>query len=404
MVDTMISVEDALHRIVSAMTVMPSEVIDLSDCADRVLAEDVAARLTQPPFDISAMDGYAVHASDVARAPVTLTQVGEVAAGGAFDGDIPRGSCVRIFTGGRVPDVVDTVVMQENVTARDDQITINKQAVPCQNVRNAGTDFVDGEVAIKAGKRLTPRDISLLAAMNVPSVTVSRRPKVALLATGDELVRPGDRVGPNQIIGSNSYGLAAFVRAWGGEPIDIGIAKDTEKDLLRIAGGAKGCDFLVSLGGASVGDHDLIQKVLVKDGLVVDFWKIAMKPGKPLIFGKFGEMPMMGLPGNPVSALVCAFLYLKPALAAMTGRTNPEGANVAQLVNLGQSLKANGPRQDHMRARLETGGDGEIIATPFSQQDSSQLLNLAKADCLIIREPNAPATAEGARVRVILLE
>jgi molybdopterin molybdotransferase len=404
MVDTMISVEEALTRIVGAMNLLPSEVISLGDCDGRVLAEDVEARLTQPPFDISAMDGYAVHGADVGAALTTLTQIGEVAAGGAFETDIPRGSCVRIFTGGRVPDSVDTVIMQENVEAKDDQITILKAATPRQNVRDAGTDFRAGEVTLHTGKRLNARDISLLAAMNVPSVAVARKPKVAILATGDELVRPGDPLGPNQIVGSNSYGLAAFVRKWGGEPVDIGIAKDTEEDLLRIAGGTKGCDFLVTLGGASVGDHDLIQKVLAKDGLEVEFWKIAMKPGKPLIFGSYGAMPMIGLPGNPVSALVCAFLYLKPALLAMQGLKGAKTVNVLQSAILAQDLKANGPRQDHMRARIEPNSDGEAVAHPFSQQDSSQLLNFANADCLIVRPPNAVAASKGERVQIIRLD
>ncbi len=399
----MISVEEALSRILSAMPLMPTEVVSLLDAHGRVLAEDVPARLTQPPFDISAMDGYAVRQADVTSAPTVLDQIGEVPAGNAFKGRVEAGETVRIFTGGRMPDGADCVVIQENTDVDGRNITINKNAEPRQNVRDAGTDFSKGEVVLKAGSRLGPRYIGLLAAMNVPSVSVAQKPKVAILSTGDELARPGDPIGENQIVSSNSFGLSAQIKAWGGEPIDLGIAPDDEEELLRRAQAAKRADMLITSGGASVGDHDLIQKVLSKDGLEVNFWKIAMKPGKPLIFGSFDGRPMIGLPGNPVSALVCAQLYLKPALAAMQGNTDAKNANTHHSVPCGSDLRPNGPRQDHIRARLSRSDDGEAVATPFSQQDSSQLKNLANADCLIVRKPNAGPVAKGERVSIIPL-
>jgi len=398
-----ISVEEALSRILSAMPIMSAEVVSLVDAHGRVLAEDVSARLTQPPFDISAMDGYAVRQADVTSAPTVLERIGEVPAGSAFEGSVEAGQTVRIFTGGRMPDGADCVVIQENTEVAGANITINKKAEPRQNVRDAGTDFAVGEVAITAGSRLGPRNVALLAAMNVPSVSVAQKPKVAILSSGDELARPGDPIGENQIVSSNSFGLAAQIKAWGGEPVDLGIAPDNENELRKRAQAAKSADMLITSGGASVGDHDLIQKVLTKDGLKVDFWKIAMKPGKPLIFGSFDGRPMIGLPGNPVSALVCAQLYLKPALAAMQGNREAVNANTTHRVPCATDLRSNGPRQDHIRARLTNGDNGETVATPFSQQDSSQLKNLANADCLIVRKPDAEAVAEGDQVTIISL-
>lgn len=398
----MISVEEALSRIVEAMPKLGRESVPLRQAFGRFLASDVAAQLTQPPFDISAMDGYAVHGSDVETASVTLTQIGEVAAGGDFDADIPRGSCVRIFTGGRMPKSVDTVVIQENVGADGDQITINKAAKLHQNVRDAGSDFSKGDTLLKTGLRLSERDVALAAAMNVPELEVAKRPRVAILATGNELALPGATLGPNQIIASNTFGLAAMVEAWGGEPIDLGIALDTAEDLRARAAPAKQADLFITIGGASVGDHDLIQKVLVKDGLDVNFWRISQKPGKPLISGTFGDVPMIGLPGNPVSALFCAQMYLKPALYAMQGANDPKRANKVMTVALGAPLRENGPRQDHIRALLEKDESGALIAIPTSTQDSGQLAIMARADCLIVRPPNCPASAHGAAVEVIV--
>jgi molybdopterin molybdotransferase len=398
----MISVEDALARITGAMPILASETIGLEDASGRFLAEDITARRTQPPFDVSAMDGYAVRSEDAAKAPFTLTQIGEVPAGSAFEGDVKPGTTVRIFTGGRVPDGSDCVIMQEQATVEGDRITFSEAKDAGNNIRDAGADFREGDIGLKAGRRMTPQDAAFLAAMNIPWLQAARRPRVAILATGDELVRPGEEVGPNQILSSNNYGIAAMIRSWGGEPMDLGIAIDTEDDHRRAIAGAKGADILVTLGGASVGDHDLVQKVLTDDGMILDFWKIAMKPGKPLIFGDWNGMPVMGVPGNPVSALVCALLYLKPALYAMQGHDNPAEAHQTIDVTLGADLKENGPRQDHMRARLESKG-GVLTAFPFSSQDSARLSVLSAADCLIVRKPHASAAAKGEAVRVIHL-
>lgn len=398
----MISVEDALQRITGAMAQLSSETVGLENALGRFLAEDIVSRRTQPPFDISAMDGYAVRSQDAKDAPFTLTQIGEVPAGGAFHDEIPSGKTVRIFTGGRVPADTDCVIMQEQTTVSGDQITFSEAKEAGNNIRGAGGDFREGDLGLKAGKRLNPQDISLLAAMDIPWFQVARKPRIAILATGDELVRPGEPVGPNQILSSNNYGVGAMVRAWGGEPLDLGIAKDTEQDLRLALQGAKGVDALVTLGGASVGDHDLVQKVLTTDGFELNFWKIAMKPGKPLIFGNWDGMPVIGVPGNPVSALVCTILYLKPALFAMQGHTTPTEANRTIPVTLGQSVAANGPRQDHMRARLESIG-GTLTAYPFSSQDSARLSVLSSADCLIVRRPHAEESPAGAIVRAIPL-
>lgn len=398
----MISVEDALTRITGAMPKLPSETVGLENALGRFLAEDIISRRTQPPFDISAMDGYAVRSEDAREAPFTLTQIGEVPAGGAFHDEVPRGKTVRIFTGGRVPEDTDCVIMQEQASVSGDEVTFSDAKEAGNNIRQAGSDFCEGDVGIKAGARLTAQDISLLAAMNIPWLQVARRPKIAILATGDELVRPGEPIGPNQILSSNNYGVAAMVRAWGGTPLDLGIAKDTDEDLRAALQSAKDADALVTLGGASVGDHDLVQKVLTEDGFSLDFWKIAMKPGKPLIFGDWDGMPVIGVPGNPVSALVCALLYLKPALFAMQGHTAPTGANQTVPVTLGAALAANGFRQDHMRARLET-IDGVLTAFPFSSQDSARLSILSAADCLIVRKPDEPASKKGDAARAILL-
>lgn len=398
----MISVEDALQRITGAMPKLPSETVGLENALGRFLAEDIISRRTQPPFDISAMDGYAVRSEDAKEAPFTLTQIGEVPAGGAFHDDIPPGRTVRIFTGGRLPTDTDCVIMQEQATVSGDEITFSEAKEAGNNIRNAGGDFREGDLGLKAGVRLTPQDISLLAAMNIPWLQVAHRPKIAILATGDELVRPGEPIGPNQILSSNNYGVAAMVRSWGGEPLDLGIAKDTEEDLRAALQSAKGADALVTLGGASVGDHDLVQKVLTEDGFELNFWKIAMKPGKPLIFGDWDGMPVIGVPGNPVSALVCAILYLKPALFAMQGHAAPTEANKTIPVTLGQPVASNGPRQDHMRARLAT-INGTLTAFPFSSQDSARLTVLSAADCLIIRKPHAEESSKGAIVQAIPL-
>lgn len=397
----MIPVEDARRRILSAFRAVGVEQIALADAFGRVLAEDVVARVTQPPVAVSAMDGYAVRHDDVATVPVRLNVIGEAPAGRAFAGQVETGQAVRIFTGGPVPVGADAIVIQEDTERDGDFVTVLQSATVGRFIRPAGLDFNVGETGLSAGRVLTSRDIGLAAAMNVPWLKVRRRPRVAVLSTGDELVNPGEPVGPSQIICSNGLSLAAFVRSAGGEPIELGIAPDDIDALASLAAGARGADILVTSGGASVGEHDLIQTALGRDGLKVDFWKVAMRPGKPLIFGHYGETPFLGLPGNPVSSLVCAVVFLGPILDALLGLERRDTA--APTAKLGADLGDNDRRQDYLRATLGRAEDGDLIATPFAKQDSSMLSRLAWADCLIVRPPHAPAARAGERVEIIPL-
>jgi molybdopterin molybdotransferase len=395
----MISVEEALARVMSAFSPMPAEQVALADALGRVLAEDVTARLTQPPVAVSTMDGYAVRARDVANAPVTLKVVGEAPAGKAYDGLLGPGEAVRIFTGGPVPEGADAIVIQENTEAQGDRVTVRDGAREGRFIRPAGLDFKEGEVELSAGRRLTARDIGLAAAMNVPWLKVRRRPRIAVLATGDELVEPGGPVGPTQIICSNSAALAAFVAAAGGEPIDLGIASDSSAALQAAANSARGADLLVTTGGISVGEHDLVQGALKEIGLEVDFWKVAMRPGKPLMFGRLDGLPVLAFPGNPVSALVCAIVYLRPATHAMLALADTDAPPATAL--LGADLGGNDERQDYLRARLSFDGNGSLVATPFNRQDSAMLSHFAHADCLVVRPPFAAPAKAGSRVEIV---
>ncbi len=395
----MISVEEARRRIIETVKVLPPEQVAVSQGLGRVLAEDVRAQLTQPPTAVSAMDGYAVQGADVATVPATLAVVGAVPAGGFYEPTLKPGEAVRIFTGAPLPTGADTIVIQEDTEATGGKVTVKEAARPGQFVRPAGLDFKAGDIGIRSGRRLTARDVGLAAAMNNPWLRVRRRPRVAILATGDEVVMPGTAVGRSQIICSNGLSLAATVEAAGGEPIDLGIAPDNRDALLAIAAGARGADLLVTTGGASVGEHDLVQAVLGEAGLQVDFWKIAMRPGKPLIFGQIGDVPMLGLPGNPVSTLVCATIFLLPALEKMQGLAASE--TPTRYATLAKPLPANDRRQDYLRATLAHGPDGALLATPFQKQDSSMLATLAHADCLVVRAPLAPPANAGDRVEIV---
>jgi molybdopterin molybdotransferase len=398
----MLSVEQAEQRIVAGMRLMPVEQVALPQALGRMLAEDVAARRTQPPTAVSAMDGYAVRAEDVAKLPAELKVVGYAPAGGSYAGTLRPGEAVRIFTGAPLPAGADTIVIQENAAAEGDRVrVVDGKAPRGRFVRPAGLDFKAGQTLLRAGRVLTPLDIGLAAAMNVPWLRVRRRPRVAILPTGDEVVMPGDPLGPNQIVSSNGLALAAYVAASGGEPVDLGIAPDDAATLKAMAAGARGADLLVTTGGASVGDHDLIRDVLGEAGLELDFWKIAMRPGKPLIFGRIDGTPILGLPGNPVSSMVCALIFLGPALRAMLGVAVPTVATAT--ATLGRDLAANDERQDYLRSALAR-RDGRTIATPFEKQDSSMFADLARADCLVVRPPFAPAAAAGASVPVIRLD
>ncbi len=398
----MISVEDARNNILKAIRPVSTETVPLAQASGRLLADDVVARRTQPPADMSAMDGYAVKASDVASVPVTLNVVGEAPAGGSYDKPVQPGEAVRIFTGGPVPNGTDCIVIQEDTEREEDQVTVLEAAEEGKFIRRAGIDFKEGETGLKSGKTLTPRDIGLLAAMNIPWVTVRRKPVIALLSTGDELVRPGEPVGPNQIISSNALLVAAMIEKAGGIAVDLGIALDNEQSLRQMAEGAKSADMLVTLGGASVGDHDLVQSVLGKDGLEIDFWRIAMRPGKPLMFGDLDGTPMLGMPGNPVSSMVCSYIFLYPAIDALHGRPGRTPSTLPAL--LSHDLKQNDRREDYMRARIIGEEDGKPVVELFSNQDSSLLSRLSAANCLVKRAPFAEALNKGEVVEMIPLD
>jgi molybdopterin molybdotransferase len=398
----MLSVEDARAQILATFAPLPAEVVSVERALGRVLAQDLTARVTQPPRDVSAMDGYAVRAGDVSHAPVTLQVVGEVPAGGDFDRPIQAGEAVRIFTGAPLPESADTIVIQENAARDGDQVTVQQAEPAGRWVRPAGLDFRAGSVGLSAGRKLSARDIGLAAAMNRPWLSVRRRPRVAVLATGNEVVLPGEELGASQIVSSNGYALSAFVEACGGEPLHLGVAPDTKDGLRRMLAGGAQADLLLTSGGVSVGEHDLVQDVLREMGADLGFWKIAMRPGKPLMLADLHGTPVLGLPGNPVSGLVCSTLFVRPAIERMLGRAAPAEPRLPALA--GRDLAANGPRQDYMRCTLSQDGDGNRIASPFDTQDSSMLSRLAQADGLLVRAPHAPALAAGGPVEVVPLD
>ena len=397
----MIPVREARDRILAALEATPAEWVGLERASGRVLALDAKARRTQPPADLSAMDGYAVRARDT-EGGEPLKLVGESAAGHGFSEAIRPGETVRIFTGAPLPEGADAILIQEDAEAAG-EIVHPKEAVTAGTyVRPAGLDFREGDDGMAAGQEIGPRNIGLLAAMNVPWVAVRRRPRIALLSTGDELVRPGETPGPNQIISSNALSVGALVEKAGGEAVDIGIALDRPDALAEAGARAAGCDMLVTLGGASVGDHDLVQDVLGGKGLDLDFWRIAMRPGKPLMFGRFGDIPLLGLPGNPVSALVCGVIFLRPAIRRMLGAEDlaPPLLRAA----LGRDLAANDRREDYLRSIAERGADGRVTVTPFGKQDSSMLSVMSRANALTVRAPHAEAAARGDMVDYIALD
>jgi molybdopterin molybdotransferase len=405
----LLAVDDALAAILKDANSLPGENVPLAEAAFRVLSQDLQALRTQPPFSASAMDGYAVRHIDLADIPVMLNIVGEAGAGHPFDGEITEGECIRIFTGAPVPDSADTIIIQENTEKPDDgskRINILQAAPKGSYIRNKGLDFTNGETLLKAGSMLDPTSLSLAAAMNHASVPVIRKPKVAIIATGDELLLPGSTVGPGQIIASNTYGVTALVQSAGGIALDLGIVRDTIEAHAAAFNIAiqLDADVLVTLGGASVGEHDLVQKVLLDMGAEIDFWRIAMRPGKPLMFGtlphKAGSMRFLGLPGNPVSSLVCSHLFLQPLIATLAERTH---ANLVETCILGQSLPGNDRRQDYLRAAISINADGQEVATAFEHQDSSMLSLMAQSDCLIIRPPFAKAAYEGDECEIVRL-
>lgn len=397
----MIPVEEARTRILAGIAATPAEVVPLAEAWGRVLARPVLSRLTQPPHDVSAMDGYALRAAD-ATLGATLAVVGAAPAGHPWAGTLGTGEALRLFTGSVVPDGADAILLQEDATRSGEAVTVNEAATQGRHIRRAGQDFAAGDVLIAPGKRLNARDIGLAAAGNNAWLTVHRRPRVAILATGDEIALPGDPIPPGGIVSSNSHALAALVRASGGEPVVLPIAPDDRAALMAAADWVHGMDLLLTSGGASVGEHDLVQEALGARGLVVDFWQIAMRPGKPLMHGRLGEVAMIGLPGNPVSSLVCAILFVVPALQKLSGL--PAAAPPTVMARLGAPLAANDRRADHLRATLSTDSDGTLIATAFPRQDSSMLRLMAQAGALILRAPHAPAVEAGAMVPVIPLD
>ncbi|MBX3570728.1 MAG: molybdopterin molybdotransferase MoeA [Mesorhizobium sp.] len=395
-------VSEALARLLDGAEPLLGETVTIDKAAWRVLAADIAALRTQPPFDASAMDGYAVRAADVASAPVRLKIIGEAPAGRGFKGQVGPGEAVRIFTGAPVPQGADAVLIQENTNAISPGLIEALEPVAAlRNIRRAGLDFRKDEPLLEAGRILDAAALSLAAAANHATLPVVRRPLVAILATGDELLPPGSETGPDQIIASNAYGVAAIVERTGGVPLDLGIVRDDRPAIdaaVRRAIDA-GADIIVTLGGASVGDHDLVREVLTSAGMSLDFWKIAMRPGKPLMFGRLGEVRVLGLPGNPVASLVCSHLFVAPLVARLAGR--PYAVDLREAV-LGVGMNENDQREDYVRARAEW-RDGHFVASPFPVQDSSMLRTLAEANILIVRPPFAPASPAGSPCRVVML-
>jgi len=398
-----ISVADALRRVLAHAEPLSPENVPLDDANGRVLARDLTALRTQPPADVSAMDGYAVRTADVADAPVYLKVIGEVAAGRPFAAAVGPGETVRIFTGGVIPAGADTVVVQESANREADRVEVLKPATKGRHIRKEGLDFRRGESLFARGHRLTARDLALLAGMNHPLVTLHRRPKIALFATGDELVPPGTEPVPGQIVYSNGFALAALARQEGAVVTDLGLVGDTMEATIVAIRRARDipADILVTTGGASVGDYDFVHKAFAAEGMDLSFWKVAMRPGRPLMHGRLGDMHILGLPGNPVSSYVCALLFLIPLIRRMSGRadlTIPVESAV-----LGCDLPANDEREDYLRASLRHGATGEV-ATPFPTQDSSMMVPLARADCIIIREPYAPPASAGSRCAIVKFE
>jgi molybdopterin molybdotransferase len=398
----LLPVAEALTRLLGDAAPLTSESVPLIEAAGRVLAEPVVALRTQPPFNASAMDGYAAHAADVASVPSRLSVIGMAPAGRGFDGKVGKLQAVRIFTGAPLPDGADTIVIQENV--RDlggGEIEITEPTPEWRNIRRVGLDFSQGDVLLEKGRLLDPAALSLAASANHPRLSVVKRPRVAIIATGDELLVPGSDLGPDQIISSNAYGVAAAAQSVGALALDLGIAADRKEAIAALVKKAveQGADVIVTLGGASVGDHDLIHDVLTGEGMRLDFWKIAMRPGKPLMFGRLGRTRCIGLPGNPVASLVCSQLFLKPLLARLGGRGFQQDMRQARLE---AAMPANDLRQDYVRAVVREEA-GTLVATPFGIQDSSMLRMLADANGLIVREPFAPAAAAGAACRVLML-
>jgi molybdopterin molybdotransferase len=398
----LLPVSEALSKVLEGVAPVAPETVPLIDAAGRVLAADLAAAWDQPPFNASAMDGYAVLSSDVAKLPATLAVIGEAAAGRPWAGRIRHGAAVRIFTGAQVPEGADAIVIQENTERRGDELFVKNGRPDPAHIRCRGGDFKAGAMLLKAGAKLNARDILLAAAAGHAALPVRKKPAVAILATGDELVEPGQAPGPGQIVSSNPYGLLPMIRNWGGEALLLGIARDTREALAEKIEAASGADVLVTIGGASVGEHDLVAPALEGAGTEIGFWKIAMRPGKPMMFGRRGLQRVLGLPGNPVSSMICARVFLVPLIVRLLGMS-AEGAHHVR-ARVAAPLEENGARAHFMRGKLGHDANGETVVTPLPNQDSSLMSALAVADCLIVREVGAAALPPGAAVDVLRLD
>lgn len=401
---SLLPVAEAKARLLAhARPIEKIEILPLAQTGGRVLASDVLANLTQPPFDASAMDGYALRSSDAAVIGSEVTVIGSAAAGHAFDGKVGAGEAVRIFTGAPVPDGADTILIQEDAEKLDgNRIRTTFAVVPGRHIRPRGQDFAEGEAVLAAGTLLDFTKITVAAAMNQAELAVYRKPVVALLATGDELVLPGGKPGMAQIIASNTFGVSTLVRDNGAEVLDLGIVPDDPEKIASAVSAARlaGADVLVTIGGASVGDHDLVQGVLKSAGMELDFWRIAMRPGKPLMVGRLGDMQVLGLPGNPVASLVCSLLFLEPYLRRLARL--PERSRETEAATV-TALPANDLRQDYVRARLSLDDYGNRLVETFGKQDSSMMKILSRSDCLVVRPPDAPELLVGNTCPIILL-
>ena len=401
----LMAVGEALERVLASVAAPTErEAVALAEAYGRTLASDVVSRRIQPPFANSAMDGYALRAADAARTPARLTVVGESAAGRPFGRRLGPGEAARIFTGAPLPEGADAVAMQETTRREGATVILEAPVALGDHVRAPGGDFDAGEIVLRAGRRLSARDVALAAAADHPTLVVHRCPRVAILASGDELVAPGAALGPAQIVSSNTFAVAGIVVAAGGAPIDLGIAADDSKALVESLSQAiaQRADVLVTLGGASVGDRDLTQQALVDAGMELGFWRVGMRPGKPLIHGRLGATIVLGLPGNPTSSTLCAVLFLQPLIRALLGDPDA-GADPSEPARLALALPANGPRRDYMRATLARDASGLDLATPIANQDASLVQAFARADALLVREPNALGAAAGEMCRIIRL-
>jgi molybdopterin molybdotransferase len=399
----LLAVADALARVLAGVEALPEQTIPLAQCCGRVLARDLAARRSQPPAAVSAMDGYAVRAADVLCVPTELRLIGEVAAGRPFAGTVGPGETARIFTGGIVPAGADSVIIQE-ATERDEQwVKISAAVKRGANVRPEALDFARGQIVLRKGRRLTDRDLALLASMNHPLVPVICQPKVAIIGTGDELVAPGSEPGVGQIVYSNGFALTALAQSHGAEAQNFGVVADRVDAIIAAIDRMQhwGANIVVTTGGASVGDYDLVGPALAAKGMTLSFWKVALRPGRPMMHGRLGSGHVLGLPGNPVSSYVCARLFLVPLISSFCGLADP--ASGTDWALLGADVKANDERTDYLRARLEHRLDGTLMATPFPLQDSAMLVPLANADCLVVREPYAAPALAGTRTSIIKL-